>query len=33
VVIWIEGDDPECTDDIIGGKFKVTMDITIVEGS
>ncbi|HPB17318.1 MAG TPA: hypothetical protein PK870_06680 [Clostridia bacterium] len=33
VVIWIEGDDPECTDDIIGGKFKVTMDLTIVERS
>lgn len=33
VVIWIEGDDPECLDDIIGGKFKVTMDIAIVEGS
>ena len=33
VVIWIEGDDPECLDDIIGGKFKVKMDIAIVEGS
>ncbi len=33
VVIWIEGDDPDCVDDIIGGKFKVTMDVEIVEGS
>ena len=22
IVIWIEGDDPECTDDIIGGELK-----------
>lgn len=33
VVVWIEGDDPECVDSIIGGKFKITMDISIIEGS
>lgn len=25
VVIWIEGNDPDCTDDVIGGEFKVDM--------
>ena len=27
VVIWLEGDDPDCTDSIIGGKFKIDMQI------
>lgn len=26
IVIWIEGADPECTDNILGGEFKVHMD-------
>lgn len=26
VVLWIEGSDPECTDNILGGEFKVHMD-------
>lgn len=26
IVLWIEGTDPECTDNIIGGEFKVHMD-------
>lgn len=26
VVMWIEGSDPECTDNILGGEFKVHMD-------
>lgn len=30
VVIWLEGDDPECVDDIIGGQFKIDMSISIV---
>ena len=30
VVIWLEGDDPECIDDIIGGQFKIDMSISIV---
>ena len=25
VVLWIEGSDPECTDNILGGEFKVQM--------
>lgn len=29
VVIWIEGDDPECVDDIIGGQFKVDMHFSV----
>lgn len=32
VVIWIEGNDPDCTDDIIGGEFKVDMEMTVVSG-
>ena len=27
VVIWIEGNDPECLDDLIGGEIKMHMDI------
>ena len=26
IVIWVEGSDPECTDDILGGEFSVYMD-------
>ena len=35
VVVWIEGDDPECIDALIGGELKMHMDITeehITEG-
>lgn len=28
IVIWIEGDDPECLDDIIGGSIKLQMNIS-----
>lgn len=28
VVIWLEGDDPDCIDDIIGGEVKLEMNIT-----
>ncbi len=28
IVIWIEGDDPECIDDLIGGEMKMHMVIT-----
>lgn len=28
VVIWIEGDDPDCIDALIGGQLKLHMDIT-----
>ncbi|MDD3453243.1 MAG: hypothetical protein PHN42_03080 [Bacilli bacterium] len=28
IVIWLEGDDPECLDDIIGGELKLQMDIS-----
>lgn len=30
VVIWLEGNDPDCTDDLIGGQIKVDMKMTIV---
>lgn len=26
IVLWIEGNDPDCTDNILGGEFKVHMD-------
>lgn len=29
VVIWLEGDDPECVDAIIGGEFKIDMTMTV----
>lgn len=28
IVIWLEGNDPECVDDIIGGEIKIEMNIT-----
>ena len=28
VVIWLEGDDPDCIDEIIGGEIKLQMNIT-----
>jgi hypothetical protein len=31
VVIWFEGEDPECVDDILEGEVKLSMDINIVE--
>ena len=31
VVIWMEGDDPECTNDKIGGHVGMQMDIALVE--
>ena len=30
VVIWVEGDDPERVDKILGGKFKIDMAMTVV---
>ncbi len=30
IVIWLEGDDPECKDDIIGGQFKIDMSMSII---
>ena len=26
IVIWVEGNDPDCTDDLVGGEFKFYMD-------
>ena len=31
VVLWLEGDDPECVDELIGGHLGVTMAYTMVE--
>ncbi len=28
IVIWLEGDDPECTDELIGGEIKMHMTLT-----
>ena len=33
VVIWLEGNDPECLDNIIGGVIKMQMDFRIVEST
>ncbi len=31
LVIWLEGDDPECLDDIKGGRVKMSMTFSLVE--
>jgi hypothetical protein len=28
IVIWLEGDDPECVNAILGGEMKMHMEIT-----
>ena len=28
VVVWIEGTDPDCTDNILGGEFKAYMNFS-----
>ena len=33
VVIWLEGNDPDCIDDIIGGKLKLSMKFEITENT
>ncbi len=33
VVIWLEGDDPDCTDDILGGQLKLDMLFNVVEAT
>ncbi len=33
VVIWLEGSDPDCTNDIIGGTVKIGMNFKIIEGT
>jgi len=32
IVMWLEGTDPDCIDDILGGEFKVSFSFTIIEG-
>ncbi len=29
VVIWLEGDDPDCLDSILGGQFKLDMSVSV----
>lgn len=31
VVVWLEGDDPECTDDLIGGHLGLNMQYTLID--
>ena len=33
VVIWLEGNDPDCIDDIIGGTIKFTLEFKIIEST
>lgn len=32
VVIWLEGDDPDCVDKILGGVFKIDMALSVLYG-
>ena len=32
IVVWLEGNDPECIDDIIGGRVKLAMHFQIIGG-
>ena len=31
IVMWLEGDDPECVDNILGGSFKIDMNMNVVK--
>ena len=31
IVLWIEGEDPDCTDNILGGEFKVRMNFKPID--
>lgn len=31
IVIWLEGNDPDCTDDIVGGQLKMGINFKIIE--
>ncbi len=31
VVVWLEGEDPECVNDILGGELKMSMDFEVVD--
>ena len=33
VVIWLEGNDPDCTDDVLGGQFKTDMVFEICDAA
>ena len=33
IVVWLEGNDPDCVDDIIGGTIKLSMDFNITEST
>ncbi len=33
VVVWLEGNDPDCLDDLIGGTLKLSMDFKITEST
>ena len=30
IVVWLEGNDPECTDQIVGGTVKIDMAMSII---
>jgi len=31
VVVWLEGNDPECVNDIMGGELKLSMDFEVID--
>lgn len=33
IVVWLEGNDPDCTDALIGGTMKLGMDFKMIEGT
>ena len=33
VVLWLEGNDPECVDNILGGEMKIDMEISVLKDS
>ena len=33
IVLWLEGNDPECLDNIIGGEFKIDMKFSVTSSS
>ncbi len=33
VIVWLEGEDPECVNDIMGGEVKLKMDFSVIGGT
>lgn len=33
IVVWLEGEDPECVDEVLGGKMRLEMKLSVDDGS